>query len=415
MIKPLRALNFTQFLSAFADNMIILVAIAIIHDQHMPLKYIGFVQAAFLVAYIVLAPVVGTFAERNPKSKVLLLGNLLKALSVVCFLAGLHPVLSYAVTGIACAFYGPAKYGILPDLTNSEEELLKANAKLEGYTIVAILAGTLAGGLSVNSFGIATSLCICLGLYLVSFAVTFAIPRFEGNRRLHYAREAARFFTVDCGTLFRHPVTRFALIGTGAFWMAAVVLRTAAFAWIPLAYSSFLIAGKEETQISMIIASTAIGIMIGALSAPYLVSARNYFRSYWFGLLMIPILLAFPYVHNLYVTVVFLLVVGFFGGVFVVPMNSVLQDRGKPMIGTGKVIAVQNFVENSLMAVGTGLYVLTTSIVPGWVGADSSGANLDFISYAIFGMGLILAGFVAVLRWHVPRLRNEGKQTDSSL
>ena len=68
-MKPLQTLYVTQFLSAFADNMILFITLAIIKQNAFPDYYIGVVQACFLVAFVIFAPFVGAFADKNAKSQ----------------------------------------------------------------------------------------------------------------------------------------------------------------------------------------------------------------------------------------------------------------------------------------------------------------------------------------------------------
>ncbi|MFD0676429.1 MULTISPECIES: lysophospholipid transporter LplT [unclassified Paenibacillus] len=385
MLSPLTTLLFTQFLSAFADNMILFITLAMIKKYALPDFYIGVVQGAFLFAFVILAPFVGAFADKNAKSHVLLIGNLIKAIGIVCLITGLDPAVSYAIVGIGAAVYSPAKYGILTELTASESGLLSANARMEGFTILAILTGSLAGG-TLAGYSITAALAVCLALYLVSLLITFLIPKGPVNSQLHYGREMLTFFK-DTRRLFADRKTRFSLIGTGSFWMSSAVFRLALIAWVPIH-----LAIDSLDQISMLTAITGVGIMIGALATPKLIPAAKYYNAYRFGAVMIFAMLLFPLTYMLPLAVVLLLLIGFAGGVFIVPMNSALQDEGHRMIGSGKTIAVQNMVENALMLTGVGIYTQITKM----------GASSD---NSIIGIGIALAVFVVFLSSQVKRLK----------
>ena len=54
---------------------------------------------------------------------------------------------------------------------------------------------------------------------------------------------------------------------------------------------------------------------------------------------------------------VILMLVGVFGGFFIVPLNTLLQDRGKQTVGAGNAVAVQNFGENTSMLLMLGLFL----------------------------------------------------------
>lgn len=350
-LSPLRALFTAQFVSAFVDNMILFIALGIIKRDGYPDYYLPFVQSTFLASYILLSPWVGRFADKKPKAKVLIIGNLVKTIGVVMMLFGFDPALSYGAVGIGAVIYSPAKYGILPFLTRGDDELLRANSGLESYTIIAILLGSVAGGI-LSDLSITLALVISLLLYCASIGVNTMIPYDPGNRFITYKNSIGEFFT-DIGILLRNPQSHYSLIGTGSFWLASAVLRMIIFVWAPLTLGI-----TSGTSISMIIAVTGVGIAIGAMVTPYLISIKTYGRTIWFGYIMAGCILSFLMVSTLEVAVIFLLLIGIMGGIYIVPMNTCLQQVGHHTVGEGKTIAVQNFVENLFMFLGVVLYTL---------------------------------------------------------
>ncbi|UED75298.1 lysophospholipid transporter LplT [Brevibacillus sp. DP1.3A] len=383
-LKPLQALYFTQFLSAFADNMILFVIANLLRENGFSPAMLALVSISFFLPYVFLAPLVGPFADKHAKSIVLVIGNLIKALGVVLLFfidqsSILMLMLCYFTVGVGAVVYSPAKYGILPELTRNEDELFHANARIEAYTIFAILTGIGGGGAIANMTAPLISSGICLLIYLLSLGMTFFIPRMRGNASIRYGAEARRFF-IDFQHLMNRPETSFALIGTGAFWMSSAVLRVAVLAWIPLALGI----NPESFSVSLILATTSIGIIAGAFLAPKLIPLSHFTRSLTYGFGMFLIIVLFPWTNITFVAISLLLLVGFMGGVFIIPMNTVLQDEGKRMVGSGKTIAIQNFIENLLMAVGSGIYYLIT-----YIGISVSGA--------IVGQGLLLLGFLVYL------------------
>ncbi|WP_409176260.1 lysophospholipid transporter LplT [Brevibacillus fortis] len=383
-LKPLQALYFTQFLSAFADNMILFVIANLLRENGFSPAMLALVSISFFLPYIFLAPLVGPFADKHAKSIVLVIGNLIKALGVVLLFfidqsSIMMLMLCYFTVGVGAVVYSPAKYGILPELTRNEDELFHANARIEAYTIFAILTGIGGGGAIANMTAPLISSGICLLIYLLSLGMTFFIPRMRGDASIRYGVEARRFF-IDFQHLMNRPETSFALIGTGAFWMSSAVLRVAVLAWIPLALGI----NPESFSVSLILATTSIGIIAGAFLAPKLIPLSHFTRSLTYGFGMFLIIVLFPWTNITFIAICLLLLVGFMGGVFIIPMNTVLQDEGKRMVGSGKTIAIQNFIENLLMAVGSGIYYLIT-----YIGISISGA--------IVGQGLLLLGFLLYL------------------
>jgi hypothetical protein len=64
------------------------------------------------------------------------------------------------------------------------------------------------------------------------------------------------------------------------------------------------------------------------------------------------------FVHDYYLAMALMVLIGGLAGFFVVPMNALLQHRGHVLMGAGHSIAVQNFNENISILAMTGLYYL---------------------------------------------------------
>jgi LPLT family lysophospholipid transporter-like MFS transporter len=387
-LRPLTSLLITQFMSAFADNMILFIILEILKQKGIDSKYLVVIGIAFLLPYVILAPIVGSFADKNPKSKVLFIGNLIKCIGIFVLLLGFVHIIDlsiqtllicYFIVGTGAVVYSPAKYGILPELSRTQNELLKANAQIEGFTIMAIIAGTVLGGI-IAGISVLLSIIVCLALYGISIYMARTIPTVAGNKNINYVRSIFEFF-VSLKSLLSNEKTKFSLIGTGAFWKVAYVLRTAIILWIPIH-----LAIQDTGKISMISGLTAIGIVAGSLLSPYLIPLNKFYKCYIYGFIMAFIILLFPLIHSFSMTVILLLLVGFMGGVFIIPMNTVLQETGSKMVGSGITISIQNFVENILMVIGALIFYFITSVI---------GGSVDV---AIIVMGVILLLFVVYLQ-----------------
>lgn len=386
-LSPLNAVIITQFLSAFADNLNFFLIVGMVARQGVenPDGTVAYIQIAFLCAYIVLAPIVGAFADKKAKSHVLLYGNLLKASGILLLLFGFSPVLCYMLVGIGAVVYSPAKYGILSELTSTESQLLRANAKVEGSTIFAILLGTVCGGLLARSSDL-PAIIGCLLVYVLSLSMTFLIPASAGNPSIRYGPAARQFFR-DCGKLFANRRARFSLIGTGAFWLTAAVLRIALIAWLPLNLGI-----TDTDQQSLIIGVTAIGVVLSAFLIPRLVPEGKLHRAFYYGVLMVISVMIATFTYTLWLTVALLFATGIFGGVFVIPLNTMLQEEGKDLIGSGKTIAVQNLVENSLTVTGLTMYMILSELQVS-------------VNLSVVGIGLVLMAFISFLATQLGRMR----------
>lgn len=378
-LSPLNAVVLTQFLSSFSDNLNFFLIVGMVKRQGVanPEGTVAYIQIAFLCAYVLLAPIVGAFADKKAKAHVLLLGNILKAAGIALLLLGVSPVLCYLLVGIGAVVYSPGKYGILSELTTTESELLRANAKVEGSTILAILLGTVCGGLLAQNSDL-PAILVCLAVYVLSIVMTFLVPARAGDASIRYGRAALQFFQ-DCKVLLTNPRGRFSLIGTGAFWLTAAVLRIALIAWLPINLGI-----TDTDQQSLIIGVTAMGVVASAFVTPRWVPEGRLHRAFFFGVLMLATVMAATFTYYLWLTVTLLFFTGLFGGTFVIPLNTMLQEEGKWSVGSGKTIAVQNFSENVLTVTGLTIYLMMTE----------AGVS---VNWSVIGIGVVLMLFIAYL------------------
>ena len=98
---------------------------------------------------MVLAPLVGAFADSMPKGRVMFITNGIKIVGCALMLFTLHPLVAYAVVGFGAAAYSPAKYGILTELL-PPQQLVVANGWIEGTTVGSIILGVLLGGALIS-------------------------------------------------------------------------------------------------------------------------------------------------------------------------------------------------------------------------------------------------------------------------
>src|SRR3989454_1355624 len=138
-----------QFFSSLADNALLIAAIALLRELHEPAWMTPALKQSFVVSYVVLAPLVGAFADSMPKGRVMLFTNAIKILGCALMLIDTHPLAAYALVGLGAAAYSPAKYGILTELL-PPHQLVVANGWIEGTTVASIILGVVLGGLLIS-------------------------------------------------------------------------------------------------------------------------------------------------------------------------------------------------------------------------------------------------------------------------
>ena len=371
-----------QFLSALADNAILIVAIAIVKAQALP-HLVPLLQESFVVPFILLAPFVGQIADRFPKGYVMLTGNVLKFSGALAMMLGVDPLSAYGLIGIGAAMYSPAKYGILSQMFGAAL-LVRANGMMEGSTIVAILLGVLLGGWLADH-SLTWAFAGVMSAYgLAAFANLF-IPRLpaENSGASFHPWVLLRGFIAALVLMFKDGDARFSLLGTGVFWGSGTTLRLMLFAWVPAA---LLITGNQTPANLMGVVS--VGIVAGAAIAGMWISLAKVNRALIGGLLLGPAILILAFVTHLTTAMFCMACIGVCGGMFVVPLNALLQECGHETIGAGNALAVQNFVENIAMLLFVGAYSLAATEMP----VDTT--------FAAFGLVMLLAiGALTIFRF----------------
>ena len=358
-----------QFLSALADNALLFAAIGLLLFFSAPEWFSPLLQTVFVVAYIVLAPLVGPFADALPKGRVMLIANTVKFMGCLAMLAGLHPLVAYAIVGVGAAMYSPAKYGILTELL-PPEKLVVANSWMEGTTVAAIVLGAIIGGALINT-ELANSLLISMGLdnrliapkfaivaitslYLAAAIANLFIPRLPIDHKLPNKSPSyiLNDFWHSFKLLWRDPLGQVSLAVTTLFWGVGATLRLLVIAWAALNLKYGL---DQATQLT---AASAFGIAVGSVLAGKFVRLQRAISVLPAGIILGFVPIALIWVESLIPALFLLTLAGALAGFFVVPMNALLQHRGHLLMGAGHSIAQQNFNENISILLLTGAYAL---------------------------------------------------------
>lgn len=387
MNKQIYPLLIAQFLSAFADNAILFTVIAMVmQSAHLAGWYVPALQSVFLVAFVVLAPWVGGIADNHPKSRVLIIANLIKAAGAALLLCNVEPLIAYCLVGVGAALYSPAKYGILPELAG-HEFLVKANSWIEGSTILAILLGMIIGA-KVADYSTAWALTGTILIFIASALITMALPvrvlahqTVSGSRIIAFKRQITAFFTT--------PRSRFAMLGGSLFWAAAATLRVIIVVWAPL-----ILLSKNATEIAELTLFLAIGIIAGSALVPRLIPLEHLRRARIPAYLMAMSIIVLSLTGSIWPARFTLLFIGMMGGMFIVPINAALQELGQQSIGSGSAVALQGFFQNLAMLLAVGGYTFAAT------------HNISPIA-AMLALGLSVLCATFLISFHLPDIKAE--------
>jgi MFS transporter, LPLT family, lysophospholipid transporter len=389
-----------QFFSSLADNALLVAAIQMLRDLESPAWMTPSLKQSFVISYVVLAPVVGAFADSMPKGRVMLLTNAVKIVGCGMMMFMMHPLAAYALVGLGAAAYSPAKYGILTELLPARQ-LVIANGWIEGTTVASIILGVLLGGVLISGpvssallaidipkidTGIDTppqaAIAFIMGCYAIAALINWYIPDTGAQRRVASKNPLflIREFAHCNGLLWRDKLGQISLATTTLFWGAGATLQFIVIDWAAthLCYNL--------SRASYLQGVVAVGIALGAAMAARFVSLRNAVKVLPLGVMMGVSVIMMTGVDKLESAIVLMTLIGAFAGFFVVPMNALLQHRGHVLMGAGHSIAVQNFNENIGVLVMLALYAVLVH-----VGLSTNAAIVLF--------GLFVSGAMLLVMW----------------
>ena len=402
MKKGFYTIMSAQFFSSLADNALLVAAVELLRTSGAPAWHVPALTPMFALFYVILAPLVGAFADAVPKGKVMFVSNAIKVVGCLMMLFGAHPLLSYAIVGLGAAAYSPAKYGILTELLPNSQ-LVKANGWIEGLTILSIIFGLVLGGQLVGRVvsehllaidlpffdtGIDTppeaAIAVTVFLYIIAALFNLRIPRTEAPLQplAHSVAVLVRDFSNCNARLWGDKLGQISLSTTTLFWGVSGNMRVIVFPWAALAL------GYSTTQASSLAGVVAIGTAVGAIVASMRMRLDKATSVIPLGIAMGFLMMGLVFITNVWAAAPFLILLGAVGGYLVVPMNALLQHRGHNLMGAGRSIAVQNFNEQACI-LGLGAF---------YTGMTKFGLSAFA---AITVLGSIVAGTMWLIRrWH---------------
>jgi acyl-[acyl-carrier-protein]-phospholipid O-acyltransferase/long-chain-fatty-acid--[acyl-carrier-protein] ligase len=365
------ALIVTQFQGAFSDNTLRWLTTYMIMQMGLDLatrdRLIAIVSALFTVPFILFSMTGGFLADRFSKRSVVLgvkVSELFVMSLALCSLA-----LHWLYLTISCVFlmavhsaiFGPSKYGLLPELL-PEKKLSWGNGVLEFGTFIAIIGGTVLGGVLSKIFAAqpAWSGVLLIALALVGFGTGLAITKVPAAAptkpyRLNFVGD----LWAQLKIIRSDRPLWLALIGNTYFFGIAALIQL-----VIVIYASDVMGIEDPLRTSELQAATAIGIGLGCFLAGFLSAGKIETGLIPLGALGLTVCAALMGRHGLSFggAAVNLSVLGFFGGFYIVPISAMLQHRPR-RDQKGGVLAAANLISFVGIGVGTVLFfVLSTPV-----------------------------------------------------
>jgi hypothetical protein len=189
-------------------------------------------------------------------------------------------------------------------------------------------------------------------IYSIAGLFNFGIPSVNIRYVQQSMKPIALFknFIQSNRILWQDPVGKLSLAVTTLFWGIGAVVQFAVLLWAKEALNMPL------EQASLLQAVVAFGVIFGAGMAGHYVALQNAYKVLPLGLWLGLSLPALAFSTSLWIAIPLMLITGFAGGMLMVPMNAMLQNRGYTLLTAGRSIAVQGFNENASVMVMLGVY-----------------------------------------------------------
>ena len=373
----------TQFLGAFNDNLfkqlvLLLATPKIIAGVAQGADHQGFVMAIFAVPFIVLAGLSGWVADKWPKRNIIVL---CKAAEIGIMLLGMFAFLKYDaqhpdallswllpvlfLMGVHSTFFGPPKYGILPELLR-DSDLPKANGIFLMLTFLAIIGGTaLAGYFEHEMQNAWRGSRIGVGLAVLGTITALGVRRTPAANP--HAKLRPADFVVTPETLAVVRADRqlaLALLVTSMFWLLGGMVTSG----VNAVGKTQL--GLEGTQLIAFTVMVAFGIPIGCLLGGYLSRGRINPRVVQIGslgILACLVLLSLRggeqnHLLGYHGSLPVLALLGVATGMFIVPIQVSLQAL-PPKQEKGRIIALMNLCNWIGIIIGAVMFELLMLLV----------------------------------------------------
>ena len=373
----------TQFLGAANDNVYKNALVIFVAFQAAALTtlsandLVNIAAAAFIAPFVLFSATAGQLADKYEKSRLIRIIKLFEIAIMILGAVGFYRrdlillFTALALMGVHSTVFGPVKYAILPQNLRTDE-LIGGNGLVEMGTFVAILLGEIVGGLVIAIkpdgpiLAGATTIAIAGAGYAVSrgIPITAAVapdlkinwnPFTETSRNLRFA--------------YGNRVVWLSMLGISWFWFYGATYLTQ-FA----TYTKDILGGDEHVA-TLLLAIFSIGIGIGSLLCERLSGHKVEVGLVPFGSIGLTLFAidlyfasrglsphglsgagAFVNTPQHWRVIADLVLLGMFGGFYIVPLYALIQERSDPAYRS-RIIAANNIL-NALFMVASAAIAL---------------------------------------------------------
>src|SRR5215467_8039316 len=371
----------TQFLGAGNDNVYKNALVIFVAFQAATLTalssndLVNIAAAAFIAPFVLFSATAGQIADKFEKSRLIRLIKLFEIGIMIIGAIGFYRrdlvllFLALALMGVHSTIFGPVKYAILPQSLRPNE-LIGGNGLVEMGTFVAILLGEIVGGLVIAIkpngpvLAGATSIVIAVAGYLVSRGIP-KTPAVAPTLKINWNpfTETARNLRFAYG----NRVVWLSMLGISWFWFYGATYLTQ--------FATFTkdVLGGDEHVATLLLAIFSVGIGIGSLLCERLSGHKVELGLVPFGSIGLSLFAIDLYFasEGLMPTgqsgiegflaegahwrvAADLVLLGMFGGFYIVPLYALIQERSDPAYRS-RIIAANNILNALFMVTSAGI------------------------------------------------------------
>lgn len=390
--KRFYPLFWVQFLGAFNDNlfknsMVMLITFKLTNSVADTGLLITLAAGLFILPFFIFSAFAGQISDHYPKSDLI---KKIKLAEILIMLLGGSALitqdlwllfLTLFLMGSQSAFFGPIKYAILPEILN-EKRLIKGNGFFSGSTFIAILLGTILGGLGVLLEG---------GLWIMAGLVFFvSVLGYLFSLQVEKSQQHNQKLVINLNwfqSTFevikesrKHKTAFFSIMAISWFWFIGAVMLSQ----IPALVKYDVLA--DDKVVMLFLTLFSIGIAVGSGIVTKIMPTQATLKWHWIMLLGMSVMLILAVwsissldaptlatanvSHEALLTVsqfliqwpanlslVFFTLLAVFGGMYIVPLYTLLQTH-TPVYLRARIVAVNNIVNALFMVLSAVLIMI---------------------------------------------------------
>lgn len=369
LFSPFSCLNATQFLGALNDNIFKLVIVFLligVKGKESSNEILALSGGIYVLPFLLFSIPAGTLADRFSKSAITVATKIFEvfsmSLGVLAFTAesvwGSYTVLFLMAT--QSAIFGPSKYGLVPELVR-RDQIARANGILTALTVFSIILGTFLASAMTQITGKNFTLIalFCVFISFIGLLTSFGIgrtPKVGVRRRIH--------------PLLLPDVTRVLIRAHHENYLLAAIMGSSYFylvgAFTQLNTITYAMQSLHLTDVEggYLFLTAAAGIGVGAFLAGRLCGRQvelGISPLSGFGLVFF-FLALWLWDFHWASAIVWLSLLGLFGGIFLVPFDAYLQ-AASPDRERGENVAAGNFLSFVGVLIASGLLYLSGTLL----------------------------------------------------